>query len=38
THFSLSLAATEIMVFRENYQQPASSQGRCTVAADSQVV
>lgn len=27
THFALSLTATEFMVFRENYQQPARSQG-----------
>jgi hypothetical protein len=37
-HFSLSLTATEIMTFRENYQQPALSHGHCTVTADSQVV
>jgi hypothetical protein len=38
THFSLSQAATEIMAFRENYQQPVTSLGCRTVAADSQVV
>jgi hypothetical protein len=38
THFSLSLTATKIMVFRENYQQPALSHRQSTVTADSQVV